>query len=198
MSPHTPAGTLPLAGRVGEGGAGRASLARKLRAVPTAAEVRLWRILHSFRTDGFHFRKQVAIGAYVVDFACLHAGLTIEADGDSHGSDVALAKDASRDDYLSGRGFTVLRFSNHDILSNDEGVYAVIAGALSERQRNHRGSRTPPPSSATALAGQAALASPARGEVVEASSPDLSDILPLTGRDGEGDVPRSVPDGDQK
>ncbi|WP_421760502.1 endonuclease domain-containing protein [Devosia sp.] len=103
--------TLPLAGRAGEGGAtrsGPATLAQKLRLQSTAPERRLWRLLFPFRTDGFHFRKQQQIGAYVVDFACLHAGLIIEVDGETHGGEIAQSNDAVRDDYLRGRGFHVL------------------------------------------------------------------------------------------
>src|SRR6185312_16429621 len=78
---HPPAGPSPLAGEVGRGGATPRSLVQKLRARPTASEVRLWRLLYGLRTDGHHFRKQVRIGSYVVDFACLHASLVIEVDG---------------------------------------------------------------------------------------------------------------------
>lgn len=179
MSPKTPADTSLLAGEDGRGGARRSTLPRKFRANPSPAEVRLWRILHGFRFDGFHFRRQVAIGSYVVDFACLHAGLVIEADGDSHGSDLARTNDATRDDYLTGRGFAVLRFSNYDIRSNGDGVFTAIAAALEGRTRNHRGARTPLPSS------------PARGEVSEAPSPHFSATLPLAGRAGEGGEART-------
>ncbi len=181
-----PAVTLPLAGRVGEGGAARSSLAKKLRAVPTASEVRLWRILHTFRTDGFHFRKQVAVGAYVVDFACLHAGLVIEVDGATHDSPRAISNDATRDDYLAGRGFTVLRLPSDEVMRNADGTYALIAATLEGRPRNRRGSATPLPSS------------PARGEVSEASSTNLSATLPLARSDGEGGDACSNPDEDHQ
>jgi len=41
--------------------------ARQLRANSSVAERRMWRILHSWRTGGYHFRKQAQIGPYYAD-----------------------------------------------------------------------------------------------------------------------------------
>jgi very-short-patch-repair endonuclease len=185
-SPHPPAGTSPLAGEVGRGGATPRSLVQKLRARPTASEVRLWRLLYGLRTDGYHFRKQVRIGSYVVDFACLHASLVIEVDGFSHESDRARSNDATRDDYLRGRGFTVLRFSSWDVMHEPDGVLTAVATGLEGRPRNHRGSSPPSPTL------------PARGRVhaggrgtMEPQSPDRTS--PLAGEVGRGGATRSKP-----
>jgi very-short-patch-repair endonuclease len=149
-------GTSPLAGEVGRGGATHRSLARKLRAQPTAAETRLWRLLYPFRTGGYHFRKQMQVGTYVVDFACIGSGVIIEVDGDTHATDVMMTNDTLRDDYLRGRGFRVLRFTNLDVMRNGDGVLEVIASALTDRS-------AAPPSPTL----------PARGRVPE-SSEDLA------------------------
>ena len=119
-------------------------LARKLRRNSTAPERRLWRLLYPFRTGSFHFRKQVQVGEYFVDFACLHAGLVIELDGETHGGDVARSNDAIRDDYLAGRGFSVLRFTNDDVMTNPEGVFTVISNVLATRPTSQRAA-TPSP-----------------------------------------------------
>ena len=187
MPPHTPAGTSPLAGEDGRGGARRPGLTRKLRANPTAAEVRLWRLLHTFRTGGFHFRKQVLIGSYVVDFACLHAGLVIEVDGDTHGTARVGVNDQTRDDYLGGRGFSVLRVSNQDVLRNPEGVHRVIEDILASRSPRERGSAPPSPS----LPARGRVPAGGRGNQPNITS--LSDTLPLAGRDGEGGDPGANP-----
>jgi len=92
----------------------------------------MWRLLHPFRQQGWHFRRQVQIGKYYADSACHHARLVIEVDGDTHGADVAVKYDAARDRYLNWRGYRVLRFSNADVMGNSEGVWAVIAGVLGE------------------------------------------------------------------
>lgn len=105
-------------------------LARKLRRTPTPAEVRLWRLLFPLRTSSYHFRKQAPIGPYIADFACHHARLVIEVDGDSHHSNSGLARDAVRDAFLAGEGYSVLHITNHDVMTNPDGVYATITAAL--------------------------------------------------------------------
>ena len=121
-------------------------LRRKLRGNPTLAERALWQLLWTFRTGGFHFRKQVEMGPYYVDFACIHAQLIIEVDGDTHGSEIAQANDRTRDEYLTARGFTVLRFSNEDVLKHPEGVFDVIAATLEHRPTRLRAGPPPHPS----------------------------------------------------
>jgi very-short-patch-repair endonuclease len=60
------------------------SIARTLRQNPTDAEQRLWSRLRGRQIDGCRFRRQVPLGSYVVDFACLAARLVIEVDGGQH------------------------------------------------------------------------------------------------------------------
>ncbi|MBJ3786702.1 endonuclease domain-containing protein [Devosia sediminis] len=121
-------------------------LRRKLRANPTVAERVFWQSIYSLRTNGWHFRKQVELGPYYVDFACLHAGLVIEIDGHTHGQRIVEGNDATRDRYLPDRGFQVLRFSNDDVLLNREGVYDAVVAALETRRANRRASPPPQPS----------------------------------------------------
>jgi len=87
----------------------------------------MWRLLWHFREQGWHFRRQQPIGPYYADFACMHAKLVIEVDGETH---VDPERDARRDEYMRNRGIQVLRFANDDVLHNEDGVYAVIAGVL--------------------------------------------------------------------
>jgi len=54
--------------------------ARRLRRDMTEAEDRLWRELRSRRLDRIKFRRQVPIGPYIADFACLDVGLVVEID----------------------------------------------------------------------------------------------------------------------
>ena len=112
------------------GGRMSRDLARKLRRQFSPPEQAFWRITHSLRQAGWKFRRQHLIGTYYVDFACLHAGLIVEVDGDSHGTEIVQSNDAMRDDYLRGRGFTVMRFGNRDVLHNPEGVFNVLSSYL--------------------------------------------------------------------
>lgn len=55
--------------------------ARAMRKEPTSAEEKLWGVLRAGRYRGIKFRRQHAIGRYVVDFACVADRLVIEVDG---------------------------------------------------------------------------------------------------------------------
>jgi very-short-patch-repair endonuclease len=117
---------------------------KALRANSSPIERRMWRLLFTFRADGYHFRKQEPIGPYVVDMACHHASLVIEVDGDTHYTDTARRRDAIRDAFLSSEGYTVLRFTNLDVVRNPEGVFDVVARTLAGRPRNRRAARPLP------------------------------------------------------
>ena len=50
----------------------------------TEAEAKLWQVLRSHQLNGIHFRRQHAIGPYIVDFAALRYKLIVELDGSQH------------------------------------------------------------------------------------------------------------------
>jgi very-short-patch-repair endonuclease len=102
--------------------------ARSLRKNMTDAERRLWRYLRMRQLGGHKFRRQVRIGPYIADFACLNMLIVIEVDGGQHAD--AHAYDSLRDEYMRGQGFRVLRFWNNEVLSNMDGVWQVIAAAI--------------------------------------------------------------------
>jgi very-short-patch-repair endonuclease len=78
--------------------------------------------------DGHRFRRQVPIGPYIVDFACLGARLVIEVDGSQH-FDEADA-DRERTEWLEARGYRVLRFWNDEVLQQTDGVLEMVQHAL--------------------------------------------------------------------
>jgi very-short-patch-repair endonuclease len=108
--------------------------ARRLRVNATEAEMRLWRTLRTLPTFGTHFRRQVPIGPYIADFACLAARLVIELDGSQHARDDNAARDQVRTQWLEREGYKVLRFWNSDLTQNRsavlEAIYAALYGAL--------------------------------------------------------------------
>jgi very-short-patch-repair endonuclease len=97
-----------------------------MRKAMTDAELRLWNELRAHRLMGLGFRRQVPIDAYIVDFACWAYRLIVEVDGSQHGDSEVAAADAARSAYLRGRGWTVLRFWNDDVLRDIDGVCAHI------------------------------------------------------------------------
>ena len=88
--------------------------ARNLRKAVSDAENRLWMELRARRLKGFKFRRQVSLGNYIVDFACLETGLILEVDGGQHLEQQV--HDQARTRWLQGNGYRVLRFWNDDIL----------------------------------------------------------------------------------
>ena len=103
--------------------------ARELRKDMTFAEKRLWQHLRNGQLDGAQFRKQHAVDTYIVDFFCAKSKLVIEVDGDSHAEQKEY--DASRTQWLSEQHqYRVLRFTNHDVLTNIEAVVEMIRAAL--------------------------------------------------------------------
>jgi very-short-patch-repair endonuclease len=109
------------------------SNARALRKNSTDVERNLWSELRDHRLNGASFRRQVPIGNYIADFVCHAAKLVIELDGGQHFSDGQEAADAKRSTIIEATGFHVLRFSNHDVMTNRAGVLEVIATAIAER-----------------------------------------------------------------
>jgi very-short-patch-repair endonuclease len=109
------------------------SNARTLRRNSTDVERILWSELRDHRLQGFGFRRQVPIGNYIADFVCHAANLVIELDGGQHFSDQSEAADAARSSVIEAKGFQVLRFSNHDVMTNRAGVLEAIAAAVAER-----------------------------------------------------------------
>jgi very-short-patch-repair endonuclease len=107
------------------------TLARRLRKNPTDAESWLWRHLRQKQLGGFRFRRQVPLGPYVVDFACLSENLLVEVDGGQHAD--RIEHDERRAAWLAENGYRVIRFWNNDVLANTEGVLETILRALEER-----------------------------------------------------------------
>lgn len=105
----------------------KTTFAKRLRQNATDAERRLWAVLRSHQVAGLCFRRQQPIGPYVVDFYCAAARLVIELDGDQHGGDEQVAYDRLRSEWLSARGYRVLRFPNGDVLRNPQIVLDGIA-----------------------------------------------------------------------
>ncbi|MCF2525562.1 DUF559 domain-containing protein [Bradyrhizobium sp. G127] len=104
------------------------SFARRMRAQPTDAERTLWRRLrHDVALSGSHFRRQALIGPFIVDFVSRRARLVIELDGGQHSENTA---DTNRTQQIENRGYRVLRFWNHEVLDNIDGVLAVIQNAV--------------------------------------------------------------------
>lgn len=103
--------------------------ARELRNNPADAERFLWSHLRLRQLGGHKFRRQHPLGPYIVDFVCLEQRLIVEVDGGQHVEQIEY--DSKRDSWLRAEGFTVLRFWDHDVLTEVENVKQVVWQALS-------------------------------------------------------------------
>jgi very-short-patch-repair endonuclease len=102
--------------------------AKELRHNQTEAEARLWSRLRTHQLANVGFRRQHAIGYYIVDFCAPRRKLIIELDGSQH-----LAQedyDMDRTKFLEERGYKVLRLWNNDVLTNIDIMVQVIVDTL--------------------------------------------------------------------
>ena len=96
----------------------------KLRKVPTAAEKKLWTYLRGDKLNGVSFRRQHAIGNFIVDFVTVKKKLVIELDGSQHLEQADY--DVERSRYLESQGYKVVRFWNNQVENDINGVIRVI------------------------------------------------------------------------
>jgi very-short-patch-repair endonuclease len=106
--------------------------ARKLRKEQTDAEKLLWRVLRDRQFAGCKFRRQHPVAPYILDFYCHEARLAVELDGGQHNDAAAREKDARRTSFLEAKGIRVLRFWNHEVLKETEGVFEAIYQGIRE------------------------------------------------------------------
>jgi very-short-patch-repair endonuclease len=83
---------------------------RELRKEQTPAEQILWRRLRNRALGGIKFRRQHAIGRFIVDFFAPEYRVAIELDGETHGR--TQEEDRARDEELTALGLTVIRAWN--------------------------------------------------------------------------------------
>ena len=107
--------------------------AKAMRSEPTPAEARLWYHLRARRFQDTKFIRQKPTTGAIVDFIARSRKLIIEVDGDSHGSDEAIARDALRTMRLEQQGYHVIRFTNAEVMGNVEAVLTAIGDALVAR-----------------------------------------------------------------
>ena len=99
---------------------------KELRNNLTPAEAALWRELKNKGLGHRKFRRQHSIENYIVDFYCPQEKLIIELDGEVHNDRMQAEYDQVRDDRLKQLGNKILRFENHQMFNDMEGVLRVI------------------------------------------------------------------------
>lgn len=106
---------------------------RDLRNNMTDAEQLLWQRIRRKQILGLQIYRQKPILNFIVDFYCPKANLVIECDGGQHYTEEGLEADRTRDQALSELGLLVLRFSNHQILTEIDAVVERIYYVVEQR-----------------------------------------------------------------
>jgi very-short-patch-repair endonuclease len=89
----------------------------------------LWRHLRGRQIAGFRFRRQVPIGPYFADFACLEAMLIVEVDGGQHN----VNGNEYRDRFFRQSGFEVVRVWNNELMPDPAAICEEIFMRLRAR-----------------------------------------------------------------
>ena len=99
--------------------------ARQLRSEMSLPEVLLWRELRK-RPGGYKFRRQHAIGDFVLGFYCTAAKLAIEVDGRAHDSAHRVSRDQLRSEFLRKYGIATTRIPAQMVMQEMEAVVTRI------------------------------------------------------------------------
>ncbi|MDO9169227.1 MAG: endonuclease domain-containing protein [Methylobacter sp.] len=106
---------------------------RKLRSNMTDAEHLMWSKLRRKQILGLQFYRQKPLASYIVDFYCAAANLVIELDGSQHFEPGHQTRDAKRDQKLESMGIKVLRFDNHQVLTELDAVMSVVFNTVEKQ-----------------------------------------------------------------
>ena len=102
--------------------------AREFRSNPTLSETILWDALRDRRFHDVKFRRQMVIGAFVVDFCAPRHHLVVEVDGPVHITQQA--RDNARQRLLEASGYRVLCVCAEAVETDLPTVLATIAAQL--------------------------------------------------------------------
>ena len=106
--------------------------AREMRKQSTDAEALMWHLLRGRRLQNLKFRRQHAVGRYILDFYCDELPLAVELDGGQHHGQTNY--DATRTEVLAKRGIRVIRYWNNDVLTQTEGVLTDLFNIIEAMQ----------------------------------------------------------------
>ena len=113
--------------------------ANALRKNMTKAEACLWKyVLRARSMKGYQFRRQRPVLYYIADFMCKELMLVIEVDGIIHEFEEIQYKDYVKQKALEEAGFTVLRFTNNEVLTD-------IGSVIDRLEKWIEGNASPPP-----------------------------------------------------
>ena len=105
----------------------------------TPAEGLLWERLRDRRLGDLKFRRQHAIGRFVVDVYCHERRLIVELDGSIHLEPSQRRRDRERQFELEEKGLSFLRFTNEEVTTSLDCVVARITNFSPSPVRHESG-----------------------------------------------------------
>ena len=99
---------------------------RELRHNQTDAERVFWWKVRNRQFYGLKFYRQYSVGSYILDFYCPAIKVAVELDGGQHNQPRNSEHDVVRSEYLNACGVNVVRFWNHEVLSDIESVFVGL------------------------------------------------------------------------
>lgn len=106
--------------------------AQRNKQFPTDAERLLWEFIRAKQLS-VKFNRQHIIGDYIVDFVCVEKKPVIEVDGGYHSEYEQIEKDELRTERLNMMGFSIIRFSNEEVITDIWRVINIIKSRLNEK-----------------------------------------------------------------
>ncbi len=108
--------------------------AKQNRKNPTPTEDVFWEAVRNQQL-GVKFRRQHAIEDFIVDFLCVEYQLVVEIDGGIHETPDVKEFDALREELLVTLGYTVLRFTNDQVLKDITQVIQTIQNFITNKKQ---------------------------------------------------------------
>ena len=99
--------------------------AKANRDFPTDAENVFWSLAKSSGL-GEKCRRQYIIGDYIVDFFFRKSLVIVEIDGGYHFTEEQQQADKYRQSWLENNGYTILRFSNEQVMCDTDNVIKSV------------------------------------------------------------------------
>ena len=84
------------------------------------------------RRLGTKFRRQPSILNFIVDFYCAEVGLIVEIDGATHSTPEEVNYDQYRQRKLEAIGYTVIRFTNAEVIQTQDVVLDAVRTKVEE------------------------------------------------------------------
>ena len=102
----------------------------------TPPEAAIWLRLRRRLPGRPNFRRQHAVGPFILDFYCAVLKLAVEIDGQIHFADDNPERDARRTAWLKAQGVEVLRIPATTVLRNADEAAEYIWQAVATRLAN--------------------------------------------------------------